>query len=349
MRNIWVDYAKAIGILFVVYGHVARGLHSASYIQMDESVYQFVDSFIYSFHMPLFFFLSGIFALDSLQKRGLKVFIANKVDTIFYPYVIWSILQGGMEVIFGRWTNYKTTWAEVFGLLWYPRAQFWFLYAMFFVCLVAGILYSIRRQNTIWIPLGALVYFSIRDIPQVKAVITSEYLFILGYLATYLLYFTLGIYFRRIQDFFAKHCGLLTIGLFPVFIATQYMKNQHLFMAPIDSPRLLSIPSIRWEEWGIAGNIGAMLATAAVTCVTLAWLISVCMYISKINLGRLKETLLVLGGSSMSIYLAHIVIGSGVRIVLAKFLHITDIYIHSIIGCMAGILISVILWQYAEK
>jgi len=25
-RNVWVDYAKAIGIILVVYGHVARGV-----------------------------------------------------------------------------------------------------------------------------------------------------------------------------------------------------------------------------------------------------------------------------------------------------------------------------------
>ena len=52
-RNVWVDYAKAIGIILVVYGHVARGVFNAG-LPMDEARFVLVDSIIYSFHMPLF-------------------------------------------------------------------------------------------------------------------------------------------------------------------------------------------------------------------------------------------------------------------------------------------------------
>ncbi len=50
-RNVWVDYAKAIGIILVVYGHVARGVFNAG-LPMDEGEFVLVDSIIYSFHMP---------------------------------------------------------------------------------------------------------------------------------------------------------------------------------------------------------------------------------------------------------------------------------------------------------
>lgn len=55
-RNQWVDLCKGIGIILVVYGHVARGVFNAG-IPLDEASYKLVDSIIYSFHMPLFFFL----------------------------------------------------------------------------------------------------------------------------------------------------------------------------------------------------------------------------------------------------------------------------------------------------
>jgi fucose 4-O-acetylase-like acetyltransferase len=61
-RSAWVDYAKAIGVFLLVYGHVARGVFHAG-IQIDEKLYRLTDSIIYSFHMPLFFFLSGLFFL----------------------------------------------------------------------------------------------------------------------------------------------------------------------------------------------------------------------------------------------------------------------------------------------
>ncbi|MEY8214537.1 MAG: acyltransferase family protein, partial [Colwellia sp.] len=64
----WVDYAKAIGIFLVVYGHVSRGLVSAG-LMADSTLYQYADSVIYSFHMPLFFFLSGLFLVSSFKSK----------------------------------------------------------------------------------------------------------------------------------------------------------------------------------------------------------------------------------------------------------------------------------------
>jgi len=54
-RLSWVDVAKGIGIILVVYGHIARGLVSA-HLMPDDAVFRMVDSAIYSFHMPLFSF-----------------------------------------------------------------------------------------------------------------------------------------------------------------------------------------------------------------------------------------------------------------------------------------------------
>ena len=96
-RNSWVDYAKAIGIILVVFGHVERGLISAGMVTDPASLaaLMLADSVIYSFHMPLFFFLSGLFFIESLARRGRIGLLANKLDTLIYPYILWSLLQGG--------------------------------------------------------------------------------------------------------------------------------------------------------------------------------------------------------------------------------------------------------------
>ena len=96
-RSSWVDSAKGLGIILVVYGHVARGLSSAGLFK-DADLFRLVDSIIYSFHMPLFFFLSGLFFYSSLLKRGRAGLVLNKVDSILYPYVLWSLIQGFVEV-----------------------------------------------------------------------------------------------------------------------------------------------------------------------------------------------------------------------------------------------------------
>jgi fucose 4-O-acetylase-like acetyltransferase len=65
----WPDYGRGMGIFLVVVGHVLRGLVAASILPKSNPV-RFIDAWIYSFHMPLFFFLSGVFAGRSARFRS---------------------------------------------------------------------------------------------------------------------------------------------------------------------------------------------------------------------------------------------------------------------------------------
>ena len=53
MRELWADKAKFIGIILMLLGHNSLA---------NDSIFDF----IYSFHMPLFFVLSGCFASEKL-------------------------------------------------------------------------------------------------------------------------------------------------------------------------------------------------------------------------------------------------------------------------------------------
>jgi len=50
--------------------------------------------------------------------------------------VLWSVLQGMVELLMSRWTNHPAAVADVFSFAWAPRAQFWFLYALFAISLL---------------------------------------------------------------------------------------------------------------------------------------------------------------------------------------------------------------------
>src|SRR5262249_26319087 len=62
----WVDAARGLAILLVVFGHAAGGLIDAS--GSDSALplrYLFLG--VYTFHMPVFFFLSGLFVEQRLE------------------------------------------------------------------------------------------------------------------------------------------------------------------------------------------------------------------------------------------------------------------------------------------
>ncbi|MEI6430434.1 MAG: acyltransferase family protein [Pseudanabaena sp. ELA607] len=86
----WLDYAKGIGIFLVVLGHVIRGLYDSANLATPGQ-FAAIDSWIYSFHMPLFFFLSGLFSY-SANRKSIKDFFADKFRNIIYPYLIWSVI-----------------------------------------------------------------------------------------------------------------------------------------------------------------------------------------------------------------------------------------------------------------
>ncbi len=73
----WVDIAKGIGIIFVVMGHM-------------PSIPENIRLWIFSFHMPLFFYLSGYFVKP--KQLALKEFILKKVKHLIIPYIVYSVM-----------------------------------------------------------------------------------------------------------------------------------------------------------------------------------------------------------------------------------------------------------------
>ncbi|MDM8058401.1 acyltransferase family protein [Klebsiella aerogenes] len=317
MREVWVDYAKALGIILVVAGHVNRGLYSSG-IYISKQFYALFDSVIYSFHMPLFFFLSGLFFATSIEKKGKKKFFIDKLDTIFYPFVLWSLLQGGIEVILSQYTNSKTQLLDVLSFLFYPRAQFWFLYALLMIFIVAGIIYRKQTFNNS-LPLIIIISF--------VAYIFSNTIgstFHINYLTNNSIYFFLGCLFFNASGRFQFRNDWKTLLIIAVlFIALEYIFHFILKMTYFD--------------------IGVF--TFILACTGIALITALSMYLASMNIKILE----MIGTLSMVIYLTHILAGSGSRIVLNKILHLQNWYIHMLTGTLIGVSVPIAIYFIAKK
>lgn len=76
-RIYWVDAIKAIGIFFVFWGH-------------NTAIPPGIQKYIASFHMPLFFFLSGLFFRDAVTKSRVSEFFRKKIHTRLVPYFFFG-------------------------------------------------------------------------------------------------------------------------------------------------------------------------------------------------------------------------------------------------------------------
>lgn len=302
--------------MLVVFGHVARGIANAG-ITSPHYAHATIDQLLYSFHMPLFFFLSGIVFLPSLNKYGRLQTILRKVDSLLYPYLVWSLIQGSVEVLLSRYTNNSLDFHGVLSHLLVPRAQFWFLYALFFVSIAATLLYwSNQRWNRYLVLLGSVLIFQNNQfavgIPP------------LLYVSRYLVYFAIGVSFANFITDHRRHTTIMMLcsGAFLILV--------HAFAANGFAETFAGYP-----EQGFVDSQGFRLIMAVVAIV---FVLGVSTTIS----GGFGGAVARMGQASLAIYLMHILTGSGVRILLQHALGVHDFWTHLIVGTTAGTLLPMV-------
>lgn len=73
----WLDISKGIGILLVIVGHMNI-----------NSTFRYL---IFSFHMPLFFFISGIL-FNQEKYFNIKFLVIKRSKSLLIPYLLYSLL-----------------------------------------------------------------------------------------------------------------------------------------------------------------------------------------------------------------------------------------------------------------
>lgn len=91
-RIVFIDYLKAFAIFLVLLGHAIQ------YINVDSYLDSLAFNFIYSFHMPLFMFISGMFFKSSLQI-SFKELIKKKFVALILPALVWSLHKIAYAII----------------------------------------------------------------------------------------------------------------------------------------------------------------------------------------------------------------------------------------------------------
>ena len=117
-RKVFIDYAKGLAILLVVIGHLLQ------YNLVGTSAKDLFD-IIYSFHMPLFMFLSGYVASLSIEK-----YLSRKVEYIqkkVYSLVVPFIFMGGVNMLLYK--HYSMEY--ILNLFRNPDNGLWFLIVLF--------------------------------------------------------------------------------------------------------------------------------------------------------------------------------------------------------------------------
>lgn len=298
-RKHWLDIARGTGITLVVYGHVMRGL-TGSGIVPDGSFAIWSDYTLYTFHMPLFFFLAGL-NVRRVLGRSRPDFLVSKLWTVAYPYVLWSIMQGVILVEMSGAANGSLTFHDI-AMLWRaPYSQFWFLYSLMICHLIVCVL---PLHRGVLIAVGLILYVTGELLPQLSGFDWGTRSFI---------FYAAGIILDRWVAGDDKGAAVGWPALAAVWVA------------------FAGYTTLKGITLGLSYSDFSALPAAALG-------ITGVILFSKLASRWRIPLLSAIGRDSMAIYILHIMAGSGTRILLLR-LHVPpEPVIYVIAGTIAGVL-----------
>lgn len=156
----YLDVARGIGILLVVLGHNDFG-----------TISPFFQQVIYSFHIPLFFFLAGYLINTDLSFLG---YFRKRFHSVLKPYLFTIFLIYFASVSFEK-MGFQTALTRIvkslYGTINYiDWGQLWFLPHLFVVSLYAFMfLVVVGRLQNHWVRWGILLLTLAVSIPFLRA------------------------------------------------------------------------------------------------------------------------------------------------------------------------------------
>lgn len=314
----WIDSAKGFAIFLVVLGHAWDGMGTRGLI--EPSLHMPVYDRIYAYHMPFFFMLSSFFISVSLLKAEPMPFARKQFWQMLYPMVLWYYIFLTAKIIAGGFAN-EAGQAAMFSELPIPgQWHYWFLWALMLMRITIYLMRPLLKNENYFpvILIGLMiVLLIIGKLPQTDWIKT--------WLSTAIAfgpYFIVGILIGKYNEKIRAtnfNAGLALLVFVSITLLVSYLTMLGITKFPI--AMVMCVCSIYIFKW-----LGLQAG----------WMKTMMKYLA------------IMGVLSMPIFLAHPIFSSIAREVLV-LTDITNTSIQIIIGTIAGIICSLLMYYIAVK
>jgi fucose 4-O-acetylase-like acetyltransferase len=335
-RYAWVDYLRGLAIVLIVYRHVLIGIQRG-HIAVPQALID-ANMIFYSFRMPLFFILSGIFISRSIKKYAVKKLIYQKFEILVYPYLVWASLQITLQILFSDVTNSSRTLIDFTYLLTQPREldQFWYLPALFNCSVIYLLLKTkLKLHIALQILLGLILYFISSSFDIISML--SDWM-------AFYIFFAIGdaisqwIFLPSTKKILKNYWTLIILIPFFIYIQDYYLQQDFgnfALTAKSDALKPDYLMHLRGQS--------EFLLIALVGCF--------CMFVLAFRLQdwNVFKFLRVFGYHSLYIYVMHVIITAGVRLTLIIIFHITNPIALLFTSILFGIILPIIFYNTLVK
>lgn len=270
----WIDIAKGLGMLLVIAGHTVSLRYSYP---------------LYAFHMPLFFFLSGLVFKD--KNEGFWTFVKSRTNTLIKPWAVMLFISFMVCLAIPEWREQlalKPIIADFYtaNTNTLQNSSLWYLVCFYFVLILFYFLNKVRRTHTI-VCLFALLAIAILWIKNGLNILPLPYHrlpFKVDSSLVAIVFFAVAFWNKDlIFNFIAKNAKMLFIVLFVLFTIALCVANKWSNINSLDFGR------IKLLYYPIA------LLGICTICLISQWLTSS-------NLLKVKEFLVFYGKNSLLIF-----------------------------------------------
>jgi fucose 4-O-acetylase-like acetyltransferase len=317
-----ITFLQFIGPIFVILGHSINGMPS------NDAYYTFAKEWIYVFHMPLFFFISGyLFSFkDGLENKSYGKFILAKFQRLLIPYLVWNFLFIIPKILMSNFLvdNVEFSLSKILKLIITPRAMIWghtwFLAALFLLFLLAPIFNIIMRSEKNKV----LVWAGVTIILAAWYLLPSDNILLaLSDLSKDTLFFWIGIML-----------GQVSLDRLRYFVA---------------KPKItISIIAVTGVLTFIRLEITDLLIISMLTCLFTIITLFIIPLFFNINSGLIDE----IGGYSFGIYILHWPVMVTIRILFYQIMDISSgivIFIMAVCGFVVPYFIVLVLKRFESE
>jgi fucose 4-O-acetylase-like acetyltransferase len=297
----FIDVARGIAMVLVVLGHAMVGVLAAGLVGHS---YRFLIIGIYTFHMAVFFVISGLLATSTMRRSWPDV-LKGAALKIVYPYFLWGGVLSYVHYLMSGFTNSTVETFNPLRLIYQPPAVMWFLYVLLIAIVFLRLLRDVESKIRIFTGVALLLFGYFIDgwlLPYFR------------YIGLYILAFELSILRldmileRRWLKPVALAVSIASLVIAYYDYSSGYPAHQIYYL-----PGLLSGTYLTFK---IAQDLNRKTG---------------------VLIGPIKKTLALIGRNTMAIYVSHILLTAGVRIALVRILGIKDPVLITFVATACGI------------
>lgn len=165
-REYWIDELRGFAILCVVLGHVIQ--RTSTGLDYTNGIMCFLDVFVNSIHMPIFFIVSGymygIVDRNKIQQGYAKEFFVKKSLDLLLPYTYFAVAIWFGKMIFSEYVTKTVSIHDLLTMFISPIAFLWYIYVLFIISILIALLDKFLKGNNVKILIATLLLLAVEAI-----------------------------------------------------------------------------------------------------------------------------------------------------------------------------------------